>query len=101
MVADAVIGWLQVDTTWKVAVHNLAPLVEVLHNVLFRDLIWDAAHIQARAAAVRPGRRRRLRILQHSLQFTVCKCGCRHLQQVSVLTQGVSACTAHTSCRYM
>ena len=65
--------WLQkIDATWEVAVHDLAPLVEVLHNVLLRDLIWDAAHIQARAAAMCPRRRRRLRILQRYLQLSVC-----------------------------
>ncbi len=61
-----------IDATWEVAVHDLAPLVEVLHNVLLRDLIWDAAHIEARAAAMCPSRRCRLRILQRYLQLSAC-----------------------------
>ena len=89
------------ERTWEVAVHDLAPLVEVLHNVLLRDLIRDAAHIQARAAAVCPSWRRRLRILQRCLPFSVCgwrwtfaaafsACS-RHALHAS-LTQAANAC---------
>ena len=38
--------------TREVAVHHLAPLVEVFYNVLLSDLIRDTTHIQAWATAM-------------------------------------------------
>ena len=61
-----------IDATWEVAVHDLAPLVEVLHNVLLRDLIWHATHIQARTTTMRTSWGSTACLSQRYLQLSAC-----------------------------